>query len=136
MNGKCINCGKTRGFHKDGTMNCPIGKKTRVGYVSYSDKVYTPEKSDGSIQGLYEDAIRSTRRCFDDKIRLKEWRDTTVAMMRLMQVAKMTEKKRSEVKAYAMASFNHFVHEWSNQTILESMSKKQKRELEALFPSI
>jgi hypothetical protein len=40
---RCVLCRKTKGLHKAGTLHCPSGMKTRVGYVQYSatDR-YTP----------------------------------------------------------------------------------------------
>lgn len=32
---KCANCGKEKGYHKGITLHCPVGLKTRVGYLHY-----------------------------------------------------------------------------------------------------
>ena len=32
---KCNNCGKLYGDHQANTNNCPIGKKTKIGYTQY-----------------------------------------------------------------------------------------------------
>jgi hypothetical protein len=42
---KCKNCGKIKGEHKGGTLNCPVGRKTRIGYLVYhSTQVFEPVK--------------------------------------------------------------------------------------------
>lgn len=33
---KCKNCYKPEGEHKAVTKNCPVGRKTRVGYINYN----------------------------------------------------------------------------------------------------
>jgi len=33
---KCKNCGKIKGYHKAKTLACPTGKKSRIGYLSFS----------------------------------------------------------------------------------------------------
>jgi len=40
---RCSLCRKEKGRHQSGTLHCPVGPKTRVGYVQFSvtDK-YTP----------------------------------------------------------------------------------------------
>jgi len=42
---RCALCRKAKGLHKAGTLHCPSGMKTRVGYVQFSatDR-YTPNK--------------------------------------------------------------------------------------------
>lgn len=35
---KCINCKKEKGLHKSNTYNCPIGLKTRIGYIHFSEE--------------------------------------------------------------------------------------------------
>jgi hypothetical protein len=32
---RCGICGKARGNHKSGTLNCPIGGRSRIGHTSY-----------------------------------------------------------------------------------------------------
>lgn len=32
---KCKHCGKTRGEHNATNNACPMGKKTRIGYIGY-----------------------------------------------------------------------------------------------------
>lgn len=40
---KCKICGKKRGNHKAITLNCPMGRKSRIGYIMFSDKdVFVP----------------------------------------------------------------------------------------------
>jgi hypothetical protein len=41
---KCKNCGKPRGQHKSGTLNCPAGSPTRIGYTAYNDKSWFQAK--------------------------------------------------------------------------------------------
>ena len=38
FNHKCKLCKKTKGEHKNGTLGCPIGSKTKIGYLHFSDK--------------------------------------------------------------------------------------------------
>lgn len=43
---RCVLCKKAKGEHKAGTLHCPVGMKTRVGYVQYSaTAVYTPNNN-------------------------------------------------------------------------------------------
>jgi hypothetical protein len=38
---RCKNCGKPRGEHNATTKACPTGRKSRVGYITYSpDRVF------------------------------------------------------------------------------------------------
>lgn len=47
---RCKHCKKARGNHQAKTRMCPIGKKTRIGYIHYNDKqVFEPmEDKDGN----------------------------------------------------------------------------------------
>lgn len=38
---KCKNCGKEEGFHKAKTKNCPMGRRTRIGYTMYAETIYS-----------------------------------------------------------------------------------------------
>lgn len=43
---KCKNCGKIKGEHLAGTLNCPIGTKTKIGYLMYHPtQVFKPVKT-------------------------------------------------------------------------------------------
>jgi hypothetical protein len=33
---KCIHCKKTKGDHQARTLRCPMGAKTRIGYVAFA----------------------------------------------------------------------------------------------------
>lgn len=48
---RCIHCGKERGNHLANTLNCPVGKHTRAGYISFHntqtfepDPTYVPKQ--------------------------------------------------------------------------------------------
>ena len=42
---RCALCRRIKGLHQAGTLNCPQGPKTRVGYVFFSKtNVYTPNE--------------------------------------------------------------------------------------------
>ena len=36
MKEKCKNCGKEKGLHQAKTLACPVGRKTKIGYISFS----------------------------------------------------------------------------------------------------
>jgi hypothetical protein len=38
MKEKCKVCGRCKGYHKSGTFNCPIGMRSRVGYLNFHPK--------------------------------------------------------------------------------------------------
>lgn len=41
---KCIHCGKKKGNHKAISLNCPVGLKTRIGYLMYDkNKIFEPK---------------------------------------------------------------------------------------------
>ena len=41
----CKHCKKSKLVHKATDLACPIGKKTRIGYITFSsDKKYEPKK--------------------------------------------------------------------------------------------
>jgi len=43
---RCKHCGKTKGMHQNKTHSCPVGLKTRIGYITYSkDTVFEEKKS-------------------------------------------------------------------------------------------
>jgi len=45
QSGKCKHCGKKKTEHKYRTFECPIGQKTRIGYIGYSStKRYEEDK--------------------------------------------------------------------------------------------
>lgn len=33
---KCKHCKKIKGLHQAKTLNCPLGSKTRIGYITFS----------------------------------------------------------------------------------------------------
>lgn len=41
---KCKNCKKPKGEHQARTLNCPIGKKTRIGFIHYSTELVFTKK--------------------------------------------------------------------------------------------
>lgn len=46
---KCVHCGKWKRHHKAGTLACPVGTKTRVGYVTWSSTRVFLEKLDRRV---------------------------------------------------------------------------------------
>lgn len=43
---KCRHCGKPRYSHKAKTFHCPVGRKTRIGYLDYSEtNTYQPKET-------------------------------------------------------------------------------------------
>ena len=122
---KCVYCHKSRGCHKPGTFKCPVGRKTRVGYL-YSDNVYTPSKKDFSARGVYEDAIRSTRRCANFPFIIKTWRQAVVGIVGVMVLPKDHK--------YLIGACQHFVDNWKTRDILSKLTPKQKKTLDSLFP--
>jgi hypothetical protein len=41
---KCKLCNKERGQHKAKTLECPVGKRTRIGHTTYSsDQTFVPK---------------------------------------------------------------------------------------------
>ena len=46
MDHPCALCKKPKGNHLHGTGNCPMGKKSKIGYTSYSNKDSFKPKSD------------------------------------------------------------------------------------------
>ena len=41
---KCKNCGHSHGDHQARTNNCPVGKKSRIGYITYDPtKIFEPK---------------------------------------------------------------------------------------------
>lgn len=52
MQGPCKHCGHTKDNHNGMTRACPVGRKTRIGYIHYSNvTVYEPrpEKARGVL---------------------------------------------------------------------------------------
>lgn len=43
---KCLYCKKEKGLHQANTFNCPMGSKTRIGYISYHPNVKFEYKGD------------------------------------------------------------------------------------------
>jgi hypothetical protein len=42
---KCKHCGKSRGNHQSSTGLCPVGRRSRVGYISFhGSNVFEPRK--------------------------------------------------------------------------------------------
>jgi len=37
---KCKNCKKFKDSHKTGTLECPVGLRTRIGYITFGPTVY------------------------------------------------------------------------------------------------
>jgi hypothetical protein len=40
---KCKHCKKERGNHQANTLHCPAGIRTGIGYIHYSEQVYSPK---------------------------------------------------------------------------------------------
>jgi len=48
---RCKHCKKLRGDHRAGSFQCPIGPKSRIGYLSYGSSVFEPmQKSKKEIE--------------------------------------------------------------------------------------
>ncbi len=39
---KCIHCGKAKNMHRAFTLDCPKGKRTRIGYSTFGPETYEP----------------------------------------------------------------------------------------------
>ena len=37
MDALCANCGRTRGNHRNSDKACPVGQRTRIGYIHFSE---------------------------------------------------------------------------------------------------
>jgi hypothetical protein len=42
---RCAHCGKAKNQHRAGTLKCPKGKRTSIGYVSFGPRTFKPEPS-------------------------------------------------------------------------------------------
>jgi len=47
-NDKCLLCKRPRGNHRAKTDECPMGKKSRIGYLSFGPGVFTPNPADAT----------------------------------------------------------------------------------------
>jgi hypothetical protein len=46
-NDTCKNCGKAKGHHKAIGLNCPVGERSRVGYILFHNiNFFYPKKKD------------------------------------------------------------------------------------------
>jgi hypothetical protein len=39
---KCSHCGKAKNMHRAFTLDCPTGKRTRIGYTTFGPQQFTP----------------------------------------------------------------------------------------------
>ena len=41
---KCRHCGKAKNMHRAFSLDCPTGKRTRIGYTTFGPHQFTPEE--------------------------------------------------------------------------------------------
>jgi hypothetical protein len=39
---KCVHCGKAKNMHRAFTLDCPKGKRTKIGYSTFGPERFTP----------------------------------------------------------------------------------------------
>ena len=39
---KCMHCGKAKNMHRAFSLDCPTGKRTRIGYTTFGPGTFTP----------------------------------------------------------------------------------------------
>jgi hypothetical protein len=42
---KCKHCGRAKNMHRAGTLDCPRGKRTPIGYSTFGPTCFTPQRS-------------------------------------------------------------------------------------------
>ncbi len=52
---KCVHCGKAKNMHRAFTLDCPKGKRTRIGYATFGPEQFTPKASDGAVDATDPD---------------------------------------------------------------------------------
>jgi hypothetical protein len=51
---RCGICGKARGDHKSETLNCPIGSRTRAGYIQFSMRKHYTQHPDNILLEIWK----------------------------------------------------------------------------------
>ena len=47
---RCVHCGRAKNMHRAFTLDCPNGKRTRIGYSTFGPETYAPADSEPSAQ--------------------------------------------------------------------------------------